>query len=282
MPGYAKQGRDTFREGVSSYKPSSPFAVAILDAMKLEALIRPSETSPIVVLDAMGGPGGVGVMVGERYATGIGPNTVPVQIVFNDIRFDVIEMLKAEGKKTILCDVRDIGIIYPKSFDVAVVRFGLKDLPKGELAVVLKSLYASLIPGGRIVIGDMTAYSKEGQNGIIQIHGTKQVLAGRIPSVEGFCYIPRQEEWIEGIRVAGFEDVAIDFTGISKVNIGTSWKGQFGEIADEAQRLEALKGLARHLAAVNKTFSNEADVKLEGEEVEINFPVEVYSGNKPT
>ena len=105
--------------------------------------------------------------------------------------------------------------------DVALVRYGLKDLGRQSLPLVLQSLKENC---PRLVVGDMTANNAEDAKMFTDIHLEKQRLGGRDirplnEGGDGECYIPCTAEWIQLLHEAGYNPSTIrnEWNGLSVV-----------------------------------------------------------------
>lgn len=279
------QNSATFRQNIGSYSSATPFFKAIFNACQFEKFIanRPDAKNPILLLDAMSGPGKLGKDLAKMYNEQKQP-VDNLRVFFNDKLVTPLAQLVREGFDVVNCDVRDHLWL---QFDIIAVRYGLKDLPKDQIPLALESLHASLLPGGRLVIADMTAYSIDGQLGAIRLHSAKQEMAGRNPKTEGICHIPLPEEWAQLLAGAGFSKPEMH-TGFTSDVETSQWKGQFSskdtpELSAEArdmQFISTLNSLARELAQANPIFASEFNLRFEEEKVFVQFPILVISAEK--
>ena len=280
---YRKLGKQCiveFRRGLDIYQPNAPFNKAAYRACEFKRL--PPGCNK--VLDAMSGPGKFGstVLVHFLDERGSGnPDGSRLELTFNDIRLEPLLKLEAEGYQTVQCDVREIGERHPKTFHVALVRFGIKDIPEQDKQDVLWSLNRSLIRGGRLVVADMYAPSKESQAALNEVHSSKQVLAGREVDKEGACHIPTQEEWTGLLRATDFSPVQVAFTGMSDV-CTQQWEGQFGPDADDGHKIMLMNETIARASTNCPDFEREFRVKLgEGlQNVTLSFSVLVITGDQ--
>jgi hypothetical protein len=198
-----------------------------------------------------------------------------VSFYVNDVSYESLRKLP-EKMLIARCDVRELGQRFPVQFHIVAVRYGIKDLPQGEQAKALVSIRDSIVPGGRLVIADMTAYNARQQECITHVHTIKQTLAGRNIDEEGTCHIPTLLEWKLLLRNAGFKNVTITFTGTSDVNT-TQWAGQFG--GNDKEKISAMNDLIR-VTAADRYFKNGCDVRFDGGQVTLKFPIMVITGDK--
>lgn len=309
---YNPQRRDEFRRGVDSYRPKNPFNLAIYCGLfpninELAGLKRSFRVG-----DFMSGPGKLGIeVIFETYKKQVsGRNDMPeLELTFNDLNNDMLDravsdlaMLGGKGK-SICCDVRVINLHYTQELDAVALRYGLKDLPKHysehgfgtktdiQTVVALKSIYDVIAHGGRIVLGEMTAYTSEGQGGFVELHSGKQIISGtRNVAEEGMCHIPTIKEWNYYLGEAGFKDVKRIWAGGSHIKITTdlekaSWKGQFGIGVEEKEALKKMLEMAVNLADTNPTFAKESKAVIESEggkviSFDFEFPIAVFTGVK--
>ncbi len=282
------QNAQTFRKDIGSYSSATPFFKAIFEACNFERIAAKYAANhrPIMFLDAMSGPGKLGKDISKTYGEQKHPDSPLLQVFFNDKRAVPLAPLGDAGFDVIPCDVRALHK-FNLQFDVIAVRYGLKDLPKNQIPLALASLHASLLPGGRLVIADMTAKTHDGQKDVVILHSSKQALAGRDLKTEGVCHIPLREEWIQLLTQAGFSNPAI--TGEFTSDVETSqWKGQFGskdtpELSAEArdlQLIERLDKIASYIAHNSAVFTEEFGYKVDDGKTFIKFPIIVATGEK--
>ena len=268
---YPDQGTKDFRANIGSYGSNTDFFSKIYEACTL----FPSGNK---LLDGMSGPGKLGLAIRTRYNQEMPSGKL--DLTFNDVRSEALVDLSDQGYRTIACDIREIGKYAPNEFDRVVVRYGIKDLPEGQATVALESIYSSLVNGGRIVLGEMAAYTPEGQSGIIQVHGGKQVLAGRDVGTEGMCFIPTIEQWLGYAQNAGFQDVKVTHHDYSIVKVG-DWSGQFGKITGDSEMLARMRETIRKQVESNPTFAEETNAHRDSEgEWHISFPIFVLTAEK--
>lgn len=205
---YHAQDAASFRSGVSSYGASSDISTALFEAFEFGRFRN--QSGSFILLDAMSGPGKLGLeVIAPKYAAQSEAEGMPeLRVEFNDIDARVTQKLSGAGHIAWTCDVTDIDLpsgAGEETFNYVAVRYGLKDFDKGEAEGALDAILYSLVKGGRIVIGDMTAETEAAQDGLISFHGAKQVMAGRNVNQEGFCYIPTTEEWVSLLVNADFK-----------------------------------------------------------------------------
>lgn len=273
------QSQTQFRKGIGSYLPSTDFFRAIYESLDITRQAkRVGKGNTVEIIDAMSGPGRLGQDIKERF----GKNRirgVKIDVSFNDIDAAPLKALEAKGFTTYHCDVKHLGISASGESDITVVRYGLKDFPKGQTEEVLDSLKGTLAVGGRLVVADMYAKTPRGQEGVIAVHSTKQEFAGRNRKKEGMCYIPLREEWIALVEKAGFRNVQIVFQGTSDVNT-MQWAGQFGPKADDARMIADMNTIIRRVCEDNRVFRDQFEVRFSGGEVTLRFPIMVLQADK--
>jgi len=267
--GTSGQDSAQFRAALASYSTANPFFMKILRHCSFEHMQTKRE---IRLLDAMAGPGKLGKDLKKVYSDA--GFSVPLLVAFNDVRAEPLAGLDKEGYETVQCDIRKIGASGQK-FDIIAIRFGLKDLPEGQAQIALASVRAALVPEGKLVIGDMTAYSPEGQRGVNLIHAAKQRYAGRDEEKEGICFIPQRLQWEEMLHQVFTGFVLVP--GFTSIVDTSQWKGQFGPNADDGKIIAELNSLIRQASEANPTFAKEFNVRFEGEKVLIDFPLFVAS-----
>lgn len=283
--GTRQQGASEFRKGIKSY------GLLVEPVFKACEFQRFAGRPEVRFLDAMSGPGvlvlgrhddkhdepGIRDMLGRELPEIAGRTS----FYFNDFSHASLRKLPPDSL-TAPCDVRELAKSgFSHSFHIATVRYGIKDLPWGEAQKkALVALRESLMPGGRLVVADMTAYTEHAQQGVIVVHSTKQKLAGRDEATEGLCYIPLFGEWTKLLMDAGFQDIRVTFTGTSDVDT-RQWAGQFGPAADDQQMIAKMNEIIRQTCDSLPQFQKEFDVAFNGGAVTLRFPILVISADKP-
>ncbi len=286
---YMKLNQDSgaFRKNIGSYNPATPFFKAIFDACRFDKFNSQVSNEPIRLMDAMSGPGKLGKDILKMYNEQKPESGKDLHVFFNDKLDDPLSLLTREGFDTIKCDVRELGGSSQK-FDIIAVRYGLKDLPKDQIPLALNSLRASLLPDGLLVIGDMTAYTPNGQRSVIKLHSAKQELAGRDSKTEGICHIPTVGEWERLLVNSNFSNLKT-YTNFTSDVETSQWKGQFGSkdtpektaIEQDMEFIDRLNDLTHELAKSSPTFCNEFKTNFSADgKVFIKFPIVVISGEK--
>jgi len=273
------QGAADFRKDVRIYDPKNEFNRAVFRACELDRMTP----GPVFLLDAMSGPGKLGLMVRDSFVEEVrngGLNHKRLNLAFNDVREEPLMKLKEGGFQTLHCDARELGEVARKHFHVIAVRFGLKDFPMEQKREAIMSMHNALVRGCRLVIADMYSPSKESQEAINTIHAAKQGAAGRDKEAEGECYIPTVEEW-KGLLEGAFMPVKVTYTGVSRVDT-TQWEGQFGPDADDGKLLHKLNWLIADMTMKNRQFEQECDVRsdIDQKHALISFPVLVITADK--
>lgn len=152
-----------------------------------------------VVLDLMSGPGKVGKGLMDRSP---GHRFVAVEASAGSLA------KVPDGIERIQTDVRDLSAV-PQA-DIAVVRYGIKDIPQDQQPGVIAGINDVLKPGGVLVVADMV--SPDGMKARTNAqHSAKQVLGGRDLDERGRCNIPTEDQWVSllnnaGFRVSGIQD----------------------------------------------------------------------------
>ncbi|NCO12467.1 MAG: hypothetical protein COZ34_03215 [Candidatus Pacebacteria bacterium CG_4_10_14_3_um_filter_34_15] len=164
------------------------------------------------VLDLMSGPG---KLTGELV------NKSPANYYCLDFAGSQLSKISPEvSNLRILAEVQSLPIVY-ESFDVVVVRFGIKDLTADVQPEVIEGLFRILKPNGCLIVADMISPEGTGEWLNAQ-HALKQELSGRNPQTEGKCNIPSESEWIELLEKAGFKTEVFG-RSVSYVNT-SAWK----------------------------------------------------------
>ncbi len=239
--------------------------------------------SRTTMLDAMSGPGGLGLellaMFDRQRPRG---NTSELAIIFNDVRKESIQQILGAFSASFgtfnfdVCEVNAPTCTLP--FNVAAMRYGLTELTKNDQEAALKAIYNCLLPGGRLVVADMTAYNFWQQDGITRVHSARQGLAGRDVEKEGICHIPTINEWTSLAFGAGFVNVAIAFTGTNDVSV-SQWAGEFDDGPE--QKIRTMNRIIKETAEGNESFKNGCAVEFGHAGASLKLPVIVLTGDKP-
>lgn len=288
----AYKGRNTEeqfgRKEIKSYGAAHPFSRALIDACEIEKLRGISV--PVNWLDVMCASGMFFLKVILPYyeeLRGQKPGDYPfLEAYLNDAREGPLKILEEKGYagRTICCTVEDLPLQEPfRTYKRITERYGLKD--SAGLEIIQKELTAMryvLDTDGIVVLGEMTAYSREAQEGIIEVHATKQRLAGRDEATEGRCYIPLPEEWKTVLKNAGFS-VITEYGRFTSDVETMQWKDQFGK-KTENEKMEMIAIMNQTILGVckaNPVFEKELNVRsevVEGRQVvKLDFPIMVFA-----
>ncbi|MBU0975148.1 class I SAM-dependent methyltransferase [Patescibacteria group bacterium] len=172
-----------------------------------------NETSVnLKVLDLMSGPGKLARELAKQ---------LPATYYCLDFAGSQLSKISPEvSTSRILAEVQSLPIEF-ESFDVVVVRFGIKDLTIDAQPSVIAGLFRILKPNGCLIVADMMA--PEGADEWLNTqHALKQELGGRNPQIEGKCNIPSEAEWIGLLENAGFQAEVFE-RSVSCVNTN-DWK----------------------------------------------------------
>ncbi len=272
------------RKPAAPCSPDRVFFNKILDACDLQKVaLRPA----INFLDAMCGSGRLGLEVKERVRQTFQDRLIHFAFYFNDVAHE--PLMKLEGEFTAPGDVRELSQKFPGYFHVAAVRYGIKDLPQQEQLNALVSLRDSLVPGGRLVIADMTAYNVGQQDAIITVHAMHQRLTGRDEKAEGRCHIPTIMEWELLANSAGFKNVRITHVNVSREST-SQWAAEFGSgVEAKMAKIRFMNILISDLAVKNSDFLKSSKVTFaksgsgdsETLEATLDFPIMVLAADKP-
>ncbi len=274
--GIKNQDAGMFRKEIASYNPKTAFFSKIMEACDFP---KSAHMPYINILDCMSGPGKLGLDIRKKLQETMPEEASKFFFYFNNATPEPLMTLPPDSL-TVCCDVRKLGQRCPLKFHTVMARYGIKDLPQIEQEKALKSIYESMAPGGRIVIADMTAYSPEGQTGIIDVHSAKQRLAGRNEAKEGRCYIPMIKEWSGLLADAGFQNVNVIFKGTSDTYT-RQWAGQFGPGKNDQQIIVEINNIVRKTCEANPIFAKELDVTFSDDAVLLKWPIMVIKGDKP-
>ena len=255
-------GRD-FNRGPTTYSDPE-FYRKILSATGLRHAIDSKR-----VLDIMSGPGKVGQALQK-----LAPENNYFYLDLSETQVRKIPPVVNDLKHyRVNADVRALPI-GDSAIDVAVVRYGIKDLIQEEQLGVLKDIYRILRPGGTLVIADMVSPDADGvKEWLNNHHALKQELGGRDPEKEGACYIPTRKEWLSMLSDAGFRFEMLE-THVSHV-ITKSWVD--GNQITEEQ----LAGMNDNIRGGSDEVKREFSVREENGLVKIDYPVIIIKAIKP-
>ena len=157
-------------------------------------------------------------------------------------------------------------------FDVAVARYGIKNLQKEEQPTAVHELFRTLKPGGILVVADMIAPNRSVQDWLNAQHAKKQELSGRSLH-EGKCHIPTESEWIRLLEDAGFQ-TTVEGYHTSYVTTSDWVRGK--QINDkQVQELNTM--ILNAPFEVQKAFNIHED----SQGVHIEYPVVILKAKKP-
>lgn len=215
-----------------------------------------------VVLDLMSGPG--------KVANGLRKRSPQHRFIAVEASEGSLAKVP-EGIERIHTDVRDLSLV-PHA-DVAVVRYGLKDIPQDQQPGVLSAINQALKPGGKLVIADMV--SPDGMKfRTNRHHSAKQELSGRNIAEKGRCNIPTEDQWVSMLGNASFRITSIE-DYVSEV-VTTNWVS--GGQIDDDKRVQ----MDRMLSGEPLYFKQRFNVRGgRSTPAEIDFPVLVISAEKP-
>lgn len=216
-----------------------------------------------VVFDLMAGSGKVALGMQERSPG----NKV---IVLDSARKQLDNITSPIMK--ILRDVRDIEFIADGLVDVALVRYGIKDIPQEQQLDVLKQIRRIVKPGGKLIVTDMMSPVGMRDWNIMQ-HSRKQELGGRKISEEGQCYIPEEQEWLDLLRDAGFLPEVFGYY-TSRVKTMDWVTGE--QITDEQRPI-----MDTLLLNAPDEIRDAFNIRQEGQDVKIDAPVIIIKAMKP-
>jgi len=180
-----------FGKSPDIYRDTS-FVEKIRDAAGLT-----TRSNPALVLDLMSGPGKV---AGDLKRLSPDHDYVCLDLVASQLK----KIPEEVTRKLISGDARALPF-GSETFDIIVVRFGLKDLTESDQPKVLSVLQRILKPGGVLVVADMVSPDENSaKEWLNQQHALKQRLGGRNETIEGTCHIPIKTEWLSLLGNAGF------------------------------------------------------------------------------
>lgn len=256
---------------IQSYERRDFFAgpKTYTDEQFLTMIDRASELdsahAPLIVADVMSGPGGVGLALHKKHPEHLYCFIDLATGQFNKIAGENLKGLKIFGDARRLPATDNV-------FDVAVARYGIKNLQKKEQPTAIHELFRTLKPGGILVIADMMAPNSQVKGWLNAQHAKKQMLSGR-SQYEGVCHIPTETEWIRFLQDEGFE-TTVEGYYTSHVNT-TDWvKGK----QVNHQQLEELDAMILNAPfEVQKAFNIYSDA----DGVHIDYPVIIIKAKKP-
>lgn len=247
--------RRDFNKGPSTYSDT-----ALLDKIFEAAIfLNPND----IVVDLMSGPAKVGLGMVERE---LGERYIALDLEPSLLK-RIQESSTIEG---ITGDVRELPL-RSEAIGVAIVRYGLKDIPKDQQLAALREINRTIFPGGGLVIVDMV--SPEGvKDWLNEQHSLKQQRSGRNIKAEGECHIPTEAEWLSLLTLAGFQADVYDHY-VSRVSTPDWVKGN--QISEE-NRGELDRFILNAPEEAIKAFN----VRQENGEVKIDYPVVIIKASK--
>jgi hypothetical protein len=260
------------QDASQSRKDTKPYGLLVEAVFKACDFQRFASRPAVNFVDVMSGPGRLGLDLREKLREAMPDKFPRFAFYFNDVDNKPLMNL-AEIALIAPCNIYKLGQRFPVAFHIAAVRYGISDLSHEEQRRALASIYESMVPGGRLVIADMLAYSVQQQEGLMRVHSMRQKLAGK----KGTCYITTIPEWTYLLRNAGFQNVDVPFTGTSDVAT-RDWKGEFG--GDEL-KITVMNRVIHDTAAMNSEFQKGCEVVFKHMEASLKFPIMVMTGDKP-
>ncbi len=283
--------RQKFEDGASMQAPiegigrSPAFDRAMYDACGLREVHR----KEVQVLDAMACRGKNGFRLAALHdeAREHDERLPKLAITFIDSNERIVGSLREvpEVVKNSY-DVQVADVRYPlpfiNKFDVVTCRYGISRLAAGERVVVLSNLRGVLVPGGRLVLGQITAETPLAQDGIERIQREIDLARGRNTELYGECSIPRRNESVSELQLheLRFDNIEVKFNGTKRLS-SDDLKGKFQKGLDEPPILQRIAHLLRVLGETNPRFVEEMDLKFFGKSWTINFPVVVVARKSP-
>lgn len=221
------------------------------------------------VLDAMSGPGHVGKGLQK-----IAPHHRYFYLDLAEGQLARIE--NAQGR--VVADARQMPFV-GGTFQVGVVRYAAKDIPKDQQLELFKQMHQITTDKGRLVLADM--YSPIGDTSLEgdEIydwlnwqHALKQEKGGRNPQNEGRCHIPTETGWLNLLNRAGFDAVVSDHH--TSFVTTTEWVEGNQIPASELEKIN--QAILNAPSGAIRAFN----IRKEGEEVKVNFPVTIIRAIK--
>src|SRR3989344_2366891 len=246
-----------FAQGPRTYTDS-----AFLDTIFIATKLAEFKGSALVV-DFMSGPG--------KVASGIKERVSGHRYVALDGSVGLLRKIADPEIERVVGDIRATPL-KPNSVDIGIVRYGIKDIPEEQQLDVLRQIYESLKPGGKLVIADMVSPegAREWNN---KQHSQKQQFSGRNIETEGECNIPTENEWLTLLREIGFETEVFGY--YTSYVTTTDWvNGR--QITDKQRQL--MDKLLLNTPDEIKTAFN---IRQEEEDVRIDYPVIIIKAVKP-
>lgn len=216
-----------------------------------------------LVVDFMSGPG--------KVASGIKKRVTGHRYIALDGSVGLLRKIEDSELERVVSDVRSVAL-QPNSVDIGIVRYGVKDMTEEQQLDVLKQMQEVLKPGGVLVIADMVSPegTREWNN---KQHSQKQQFSGRNITTEGECNIPTEAKWIAILQEAGFEAEVFDHY-TSYVTTADWVNGK--QITDEQRRL-----MDKLLLSAPDEIKTAFNIRQEGEDVKIDYPVIIIKAVKP-
>jgi len=216
-----------------------------------------------LILDVGSGPGKVGKSIQKLLlAKGKEP-----RIIHSDIVTDLLHKIESTEFR-VAGDIVKLPF-KESSIDGITARYTLKDLGKTTLIKGLKELQRVLKPGARLSICDMV--SPEGDRGFTtKQHRIKHKLGGNSNPKH---HIPTEAEWIKLLKDAGFSEVEIHSTGVSKVSTQDWFEGK--QIDAEGK-----KGMDKVLMSAPKATKKALNIRKEGKTVKVDYPILFITAKK--
>ncbi len=233
------------------------------------------------LLDAMSGPGGLGLELLAKFDLGRPKgNTTILDAVFSDARREPLKQIDdafPSMPPAIHCDVH--GLRSDQKFDVAVVRYGLTELTNAGIQIALSHIRGCLAPGSRVVVADFAPAGEEARDGLSLMTNAVRYWFGRTKRMADCpSTIPTAAEWPGRLVAAGYTDVRVEFNGVLKNLDASQWAGKLDLVVD-AKGIKAVNGLLLNTCLASQAFAREFNFRAGDEKVTFDLPVIVVAGD---
>jgi demethylmenaquinone methyltransferase / 2-methoxy-6-polyprenyl-1,4-benzoquinol methylase len=198
----------------------------------LVTAVNPPKTRPFALIDIAGGTGDVGMRVVEAGGEG-------TRAVVCDINADMLAVgreraaRRPHGEFLTFTEANAESLPFvDRSFDAASVAFGIRNVPRIELA--LAEAYRVLRPGGRFVCLEFSAVTLPGLDRLYDFYSFNVIPAlGRavVGDAESYRYLvesirrfPKPEPFAAMMRASGFARVSFRPMSGGIVTLHSGWR----------------------------------------------------------
>lgn len=162
------------------------------------------------------------------------------------------------------------------SYDKAVAKMVIHELPRHLQLTGLQELYRMLKPGGKLVVWDLML-DEETQEFFQKVIGKKDELAGYDALVK-LRYFLREDEWVDLLAAAGFKQIKKEADVLYELH---TEKRLYRELRGERRRLDEWHDYIRkQVRRIPKSVRDRLSYADHGQDITFTPPKAIYSAVK--